>query len=402
MARTGRLGSANAQPGKLILASGARRGRVVRRNSRSPLYRAQVFEMDPGAGYGVGAQIAEFDRIHSLGYADYANSVPEAFFTVLQDDRKVASLRDKGGRAHLRLWREDDLVWTGPLGLERDSSSDDSIFYCYGYLADLFWTLTGWKQTYTSQTVGSIVSQAWSSAKGLSFSRLAHVKTGTIESPPTTAGGSTAITLPTYQAFKKRYLYVMQEMAAIGASDTGNTTLFEITHALDPTFNFWKDRTRSLTNVRWDYTGTSSGKVQTFREYEMPVYHRNLTFGVGQNARESVLRKEVSNGADMGEWGRMEEPLFFSWVRDETELDRALKLRIKRGLLHDDQITLSFFPGAETPPNTTSSRWRIGDKVPVHIDRGVTLFDGLQQVSGYMVQVVDGQEYVRAIIQEPL
>jgi len=400
MARTGRLGSANAQPGKFILASGSRRGRVVRRGKATPLYRVQVLSKE--SNFAPGAVIAEFDRIKNLAYADYANSVPEAFFTLHQDDPKIGLLRDQGGRAHVRVWRNADLVWTGWVALERDANSDDAIFYCYGYLSDLFWLLTGWKQSYTNITVGNLVSSAWSIAKGLTFSRLAFVKTGVIQDPMTVNGGSTPITLPTYEAFKKRYLYLMQEMAAIGASDTGQATMFEITHSLDPTFNFFRNHRRTLDTVRWEYNGSSSGKVQSFREYVMPVYHRNIVFGVGQNAREATLRKEVSDGPDLGVWGRMEEPLFFSWVRDETELDRALKLRLKRALMHDHQLTLSFYPGAETPPNTTESRWRIGDQVPIKIDRGVSYFDGYQDVSGYMVSVLDGQEYVRALVQESL
>jgi len=396
---TGRLGASDSRLGNIVLGHGAAGGRRFGRSPKTPLYRVQVLGLADTTTFGIGALLVEFDRIKNLAYADYANSVPEAFFTLHQDDPKIAKLRDNGGRAHVRIWRGDDLVWCGWVSLERDANSDDAIFYCYGYAADLFWTLTGWKETFTSSTVGSIVSQAWSRARTLSFSRLGFVGTGTIEAPPTTAGGATPITLPRYEAYKKRYLYLMQEMAAIGASDTGNATLFEITHALAPNFNFWKDRSTDLTNVRWEW---GSGQVQSFREYVMPVYHRNVVFGVGQNARDATLRKEVSDGPDLGVYGRMEEPLFFSWVRDATELDRALKLRKAKALQHDHQITLSMFPGAEVPPGTAKSRWRIGDTVPIKIDRGVTYFDGRQQVSGYMVYVDDGQEYVRAVVQEAL
>lgn len=397
---TGIIGAPLSQPGNIVPGFGAVLGRRFRRAAQTPLYRAQVFAMD--VQFGIGAQMAEFDRVHALAYADYANSVPEAFFTLHQDDPKITALRDKGGRAHVRIYRGDDLVWTGWVSLERDANSDDAIFYCYGYLADLFWLHTDWKQAFANATIGTIVSDMWTRAKTLTKSRLTFAGTGAIQSPPTTAGGSTPITLTKYEAYRKRILFLMQEMAALGTSDTGNATIFEITHSTTPTFNFWQDRSSDLTNVRWEWDRSGRGGVQSFREYVMPVYHRNHVYGVGQNPRNAVLQKEATDSTDMNEWGRMEEALFFSWVRDETELTRALNLRKAKALQHDHQLTLSFFPGVETPPGAANSRWRIGDTVPVKIDRGVTYFDGRQQIAGYMVSVLDGQEYVRAILQEPL
>lgn len=401
MAFTGRLGSSDSDLGNIVLGLGGVRGRRFRRSTKTPFYRVQVFGLS-GATFGIGDLIADFDRIKNLAYADYANSVPEAFFTLHQDDPKVVALRDKGGRAHVRIWRDDDLVWTGWVALERDATSSDAIFYCYGYLADLFWMHTLWEHTWTGETVGQIAQDMFRRGLTLTNSRLAFVAEGAYEIPTTTLGGSTPITLPTYKAFRKRLLFGLQEMAAIGASDTGSSTMFEITHSTAPTFNFWKDRSRDLTNVRWEYNESGRGTVQSFREYVMPVYHRNHVYGVGQNPRTAVLQQEVSDAVDQAEWGRMEETLFFAWVRDETELERVMKLRKQKALQHDHQITLSMFPGAETPPGTPLSRWRIGDTVPILIDRGVTYFDGRQQISGYMVGVLDGQEKVNVIMQEPL
>jgi len=400
MTFTGRIGSGDSRLGSLVLGYGSSRGRRFRRSANTPFYRVQVFALADTTTFGVGELIAEFDRPHAIAYADYANSVPEAFFTVRQDDPKAASLRNKGGRAHVRIYREDDLVWTGWVSLERDANSDDAIFYCYGYLADLFWLHTDWKQQWSSATVASIVIDVWNRATTtLSKSRLGFVALGAAETPWTTSGSGLAIVLNSYEAYRKRILFVMQEMAALGASDSGQATIFEITHSTSPRFNFWRDKSRDLTNVRWEFPG---GKVQGFREYVMPVYHRNHVYGVGQNPRNAVLQKEATDATDMNEWGRMEEALFFSWVRDETELDRSLRHRMKKALNHDRQITLSLFPGSEPPPGAATCNWRIGDTVPIKIDRGVTFFDGRQQVSGYMVYVESGQEYVRPIVQEAL
>lgn len=400
MTFTGRIGSTDSRLGNIVLGLGAARGRRFSRSARTPFYRVQVFDFADSTNFGVGALIAEFDRFKALGHADFANSVPEAFFTIMQDDPKVKALRGKGGKAHVRIWRGDDLVWTGWTSLERDATSSDAIFYCYGYLAGLYWLHTQWQSVFTAKTVGYIADVLWTRAKTtLTQSRVGFVTTGSIEEPPTVAGGSTAITLPVYESYYKRLLFGMQEMAAISASDTGNSTIFEITHALTPRFNFWKNRKRTLTTVRWAW---GDGKVQGFREYGMPVYHRNHIYAVGQQPRDLILRKEVTDAADITAWGRMEESLFLAWVRDESELERVTKLRAAKAKREDLELMLDFYPGAETPPGTATSQWRIGDVVPVKIDRGVTLINGNFQITGYMVAVLNGQEKVNVMIQAPV
>ena len=110
---TGRIGSVLSEPGNVVLAHQTSRQRIFRQPARSPLYRVQVLDLADNTTFDIGPLIAEFDRFKNLAYADYANSVPEAFFTLHQDDPKIVSLRDKGGRAHVRNWRNDELVRTG-------------------------------------------------------------------------------------------------------------------------------------------------------------------------------------------------------------------------------------------------------------------------------------------------
>jgi hypothetical protein len=362
----------------------------------------QAFAFADTTTFGIGALIAEFDRAKNIGYADYMNDGPQAFFTINQDDPKISLLRAYKGRCHVRIWREGDLVWTGMGVMEVDARSSDAIFYCYGYLGNLFWLHTDWNQEWTGATVGTIVSDSWTRAKTtLTKSRLGFVTTGTIEAPYTTNVGTTPIILPLYSSFYKRILFLMQEMAALGQSDTGHTTMFEITHSTNPTFNFWRDRARSLTNVRWEWKD-GRGAVADFGAYEMPVFHRNDVLAVGSIPRNVIARKEAATTADYDTYGRMQESLFFPWVRDEEELLRVTNLRAAKALRDEPDIALTFHAGAETPPNTAQSRWRIGDKVPVKIDRGITSIDQSMQITGYQVLVVNGQEYVRVMIQAPL
>ena len=398
MTFTGRIGASDSRLGNIVLGYASRRRSPFRRYARSPQYRVQVLDFADTTTYGIGSLIVEFENAKNIGWSDYLNDVPQAFFTVNQDDPKVSLVRGLGGKAHIRIWRNDDLVWTGWFGMERDANATDVIFYCYGYLAGLYHYHTSWKQTWTSQTVQTIVSDAWTRAKTtLTHSRLGFVTTGLIESPPTIFGGSTAITLPTYVAFYKRILFLMQEMAAVSASDTGNSTAFAISHALSPVFSFHSDRSTAL-DLRLEW---GSSVVSDFSEYTLPVYHRNDILAVGSAPRDVLLRTENSDSADITAWGRMEESLFFPWVRDQTELDRATALRATKAKL-DQYITLVLTPGALVPPGAVNADFALGDTANVKINRGVVNVDARQQITGVSVVVANGQEYLRPRIQEPL
>lgn len=399
---TALIGAAASQPGNIVPGLGAIPGRRFRRSALQPFYRVQVFEFADSTTFGIGDLLVEFDRPHAIGYGDYLNNVPEAFFSLHQDDPKIRALRGKGGRAHVRIYRGADLVWTGWVSLERDANAVDAIFYCYGYAAGLYWSHTDWDESWSDETVATIVSESWTRAKTtLTKSRLGFIADGVIEAPPTEAGGNTAISLPLYETFYKRHLFLMQEMAAISASDTGASTVFEITHSLTPTFNFWADRARNLTDVRWEYAG-GRGVMEDFHEYGMPVYHRNDILAVGQQPRDLILRKEVSDTTDMNDWGRMQESLFLAWVKDEDELERVTNLRAAKAKREDLSLQLTFHAGRETPPGASDSNWRNGDIVPVKIDRGVTNIDGDFQIVGYMVGVLNGIEKINVLIQEPV
>lgn len=150
--------------------------------------------------------------------------------------------------------------------------------------------------------------------------------------------------------------------------------------------------------MRWEY---GDGRVADFREYGMSVHHRNDVRSVGQQPRDLVLRKSVEDTTDMDDWGRMQEPLFLAWVRDEDELDRVTKLRAAWAKRDDTHIQLSFYAGAEPPPGSSDARFDLGDTVTVKIDRGVTNINKTQQVVGYMVAVLNGQEKMNVLMQDP-
>ena len=359
----------------------------------APLYRVQLWSMD-ATDFGPDVLLAEFQNAKNVGWSTWLNEVSSAFFTLDNQDPKVAALRGYKGRAHVKIYRGSDLVWAG-WWLEYDSNGRDTIFYAYSYLAGLFWSLTDWGTEWTDQQIDTIVSELWTRAKTtLSSSTLAWVTTGTIQAPVTTSGGSTAITLPFYTVFRKKILLVFQEMAALGASDTTNATWFEITPA--GVFNFWKNKQTDQSNVLWEYGGAI---VSGYQDLSMASSFRNVLYGVGASPNDPVLRVE-DDGTTLATWGRRETAVFYSYVRDQTEIERITAQRRALAEREDIALGLSLYPNSVVPPGATGAGFNLADRVKVKIDDGLTDIDGYFRVVGAQVLYLRGNEYLRVRVQE--
>jgi hypothetical protein len=362
-----------------------------------PSYRIQIYAFLAGGTYGIGALLAELHLSKNLGFGDTLNQVPEAFFTISQDDPKLPLIRGYQGKAHVRILRDDVIVWAGWFGLEQDANERDVIFTCYGYLAGLYWAATDWNVQYTNAQIDTIVSAAWTRAKtGITSSPLNFVATGTIEAPVTTSGGATAIVLPKYSEFYKRILFVMQEMSALAISDTTNTVVFEITHAAAPTFNYWKNRGAVKADVVWRY---GDGFVSGFHESSLPVYKRNDILAVGSAPNNTLLRYEWTSSGDITTYGTRQEPIYLQWVRDQLELQRSTGNRGALAQRVTTDLTLSFAPNSVVPPLGTGAGFRMSDQAKVIVDRGATNINANYLIAGYRVLYLRGNEHTRVLLQ---
>lgn len=358
-----------------------------------PAYRVQVFKFADTTNYGVGELLVEFENAKNLGWGRYLNDVPEAFFTVNQEDPKITLLRGYEGKAHVRIYRNSDLVWGGWL-MEHDANADDVIFYCYGYESALFWLHSGWDQTWTSSQVDVIVDALWDRARmGLANSNLRWTTTGTIEAPVTVSSGSTALVLPSYKLYYKRILFSMRELAAFSMSDTTNTVVFEITPS--GTFNFWKNRgvQRNDVVLRW-----GDEHIQTFSDIATPVDYRNEILAVGSQPNNVSLRTTQTSGSGVTTYGRRQESIYLSYVRDGDELDRVSKLRLARAVRTDPAIAVAIHPGTMLPPNTTGSSFNLSDTIKLDIDYGITSINAYYLVVGTRVVLKRGTEKVQLLL----
>lgn len=359
-------------------------------------YHVQVYALNPG-NFAPGALVAEVSTALNIGWGDYLNEVPEAFFTLSQDDPLAATLAAYRGKAHVRIWRGDKIVFAGWFGMEYDSGPADVVFYCYGYLAGLFWYVSSWNQEWTNRQLNSIVGDLWSRASGWDDSMLGWISVGQIQLPVTTSGGSTPITLPTYEKFYGRVLFALQELAALGMSDTTNQVVFEITHDHAPLFNFWANKGSDI-DLKLEWGGKY---IQSFRDYGIPADHRNELDGVGSDSRNVLYRRADINTADSTAVGRRVEPILYSWVRDATELERVNKRRLAMAVKDDADVSLDLFANVLVPIGGRGALYGKGDRPRVKIARGATNIDRRMLIRGTQVEAYqDGVERVRLLLQE--
>lgn len=355
-------------------------------------YRLQAFAM--AADFSRGDLVADVVNFHNLGYADFLNDVPELFFTLHQDDPQLAPILSRLGDCHYLLWRGNRVVHAGWL-MESDETDDDVVIYGYGYLAGLFWSLSDWNQVFTNQPVSEIVRLLWRFALTINSTLLGWIATGSIEGAQNTSEGNGQIILPEYALFHKRLLFAMQELAALGGSDTSLNVVFEITHDEVPTFNFWHNKGAR----RKDALLTYGAQIVGFRRGRAPVFHRNDIFSVGSTPQDLIARKQVTDTANVLARGRRQEPLFLAWVRDETELDRVTKLRAKHAKREDFDLSLRLAANSVIPPGGLGAKFGLADSIPVKIVRGGTSINRYLLVSGYQV-VYDGAEHLNLLLQD--
>lgn len=336
--------------------------------------------------------IAEFRNAKNLGYADYLNDVPEMFVTINQDDPQLAAIAAHKNDTHIKIFRNSDNVWSGFLG-EWDANERDVILYGYGHLGLFYFTHSAWNVAYTSAQVNTIVSDELTASKGQTNSLTNWITTGTIEAPVTTSGGATPISLPTYRLFWKRTLFTFRELAALSVGNTTNSIVFEVTPS--GTFNFWKNLGQDRTNLMWEY---GDSRVSGFTESHALIERRNYVSAAGSNPGSALLRTQQSGTTSV--IGKRMEPIFFSWVRDQTELERVAKFRL--AMLDRDvpDLELNFHPNSIIPAKATGAGFVLGDRARAKVVRGLTNIDGNYLIRGQQVYYVRGSERVNLLLDE--
>jgi len=387
-------------------------------------YQVRIWDFDP-ANYAPRKVVAQLNWVKNIGYGGYLNDISECFFTVNQDDPMIAKIVDptttdgSGLYRHVQILRDGATVWQGWLG-NWDATATDVVFHAYGYISLLFLQVTKWNRNWQNTDLGKIIEELWDGASSATDSLLSWVTKGTIQNPVTTSGGSTAINMPQYRLYYQPVLNAIKALASLAVSDTTNVVQFYI--GLDPnpasptgcSFELRKNLTTHRTKIVLTY---GDGLVRDFRERNLLAYQRNAVRAVASGPHGQLLRSEqniTSGFLKTSAVGVRAAPLFFSWVRNQADLDRAAKRRMRRASRAQVELTLRLYPDKFTPPTLADPELRgaddlaLGDTLDVAINRGITLISDSSyapekmMVSGFQTLFVGGHEYVNLMLQSPL
>jgi len=370
----------------------------------SAKYQVVIKDFADTTTFGPGNAIVVLDNATNVGWSEYINEVGESFFTISQEDPKIALLNsalDLG--KHVNIYRDGTLVWGGWLG-ESDESLEDVIFTAYSYVSGFYHYVTAWDVTWTGINAHTIIENNFDYAKGLTKSRVGWLTKGAIET--LFLGNQTGtLALPLYKASYKRILSIFREITAYAISDTTNRVKFEVTP--DGTFNLRKHDSNVMTDARWSL---GPGKIRSYKRLRMPVDKRNEILAVGSSPRDATMREVVNNGghqvSDKNSAGLKQEPIYFSWVRDATELDRVARIRANKAIRTDISFYASFFKDTLIPYRAASQDYHIGDEFDPRLVRGLSSLTGniadRKIIVGQQVIYSGGSEYVRLLLADSL
>lgn len=357
-----------------------------------------------GTNFGKGDVAVIVENATHIGWSEYVNDVGEAFFSLSQEDSKISALRNfatsPGG--HMEIWRNGDLVWAGWIG-EVDETYEDIIVYGYSYISGLYVLLSDWDQEWTNANVNTIFDDLWTRATStLSNSRLAWATKGTVQTLWVQSGGSTTLTMPFYNIFRKRILMAYKELAAYAISDTSNKVMFEITP--DGTFNLWRNRggnyAQGTHNLSGKWRVGDGGLIRSYRRVLMPVDRRTDLYMVGSSPNDIDLQSTASDAATRSTIGRAEEPVYLSWVRDATELERIGKVRLKRASRIDYNLMITMYPDSVVPYRATDADYMLTDDLFFAISRGLSSFTDVKTVVGQQIIYSRKTENVKLLLAD--
>lgn len=211
----------------------------------------------PAADGGPGAAKHELDAdMLNLVWQQGLNFPGQAAFSLSRFNRKLADFDYM--RDHIKIVREDDratkTVFAGKI-VRPSISGQDSIIYCWDYMAFLQRSRTGFRTLYPEKTIDFIVNAEWVLAKAADKSVVEFVTTGTIQQPLGLDGVTPIKTNNQFGVIDFDRLYLFYSMAEISMANTSNTVVFEITRDTPHTFNFWKNRSAQKANYSLVYPG---------------------------------------------------------------------------------------------------------------------------------------------------
>lgn len=353
-----------------------------------------------GTDRGRGNLVAVIDDALNPGVQTVANDAGLAFFTLPYNHPQIGQVVDSATMSPLLRHYEvariaadgtSSVVGVGLLD-DYDHTANEVVIYGRDYLSVLETTITASKQSYSSQTIGGILtSQLSTNTIGAAItepnSRLGFFGLGTID--------ATTTTLPLiYTSFEPR-LHFIRSVIAIWAADASVRPLISASRSSPWQFTFQQNAGSDKSDVRLEW----GGNVTAFH-YKPGWGMMRTGFDVVGQKRDgaSVLYSEqTTSQISQPTYGWIHEGQVFIDITDQTALDQRARRAVRLSKNRGAAIALTLRSGSLAPWDG----YDLMDSVPVYIKRGlVNLTGDLHTIWGLTWKgKPDGSEELSLILQ---
>ena len=366
-----------------------------------PFPRLIIEVLSDGASHGPNTRKAVIHDAVKVGWSQYSRFPSSAFFSLRQSSTHNADIIP--GLDHVRVWYVNEITGYGPVLVfagrvgDPNESADDVVWTAWSYMAELALSRTGYQVYYKSKQIAKVVTDEWErdaasgkfkdyGAQKRGDSILAHVATGTIQNPKASDGSAEMLTDPAFGVIDVPRLLLFFDLTEIGRANTTQNVTMEITHALSPTFNFWRNRGSAITAHRL----THPGVVKDFRYIPGVLDIRNdlATIGTKKGKNVEVTAQQTTGTYGITNFGRRQDTFPIKTLSGYPKLTNAASKSsaqvsiTQRAVKEASSLTRALQVDIRPQHFEPLDGWAIEDTIGVQLKRGRTNIDATYRIVG--------------------
>lgn len=311
-----------------------------------------------GSGRGQGVLKADIQDAGEIGAAESANAAGECFFTLPWNHPSINEIQPLQRHIEIARWSASAFKWTtiwqGIMD-DFDATKDEVVVYGQDYLSLYDTTISHAQTSYTSSTIGSIITDQVSSARAEPNSRVNFIPIGSID--------ATTVTTTVLTSYQSR-LQFMAGLTDICAAGRSVRSIIKMSaRSGTPSFNFTENLGSNKPNVRLEYNAL----VNDFHYKPGYADLRTAVNAIGQKREGATILYSTQTSASETTYGWIHTPTVFIDIVDQAALDkRTLRAARQVGRIPKN-VALALTVHGLAPWDG----YDIGDSVPVIIKRGI-------------------------------
>ena len=317
-----------------------------------------------GSGRGRGNFKADIQDAGEIGAAETANAAGECFFTLPWNHPAINEIQPLQRHIEIARWSASLFdwvpIWAGIMD-DFDATKDEIVVYGQDYLSLYDGTISAANTSYTSATIGSIITDQVSAARAEPNSRVNFISIGSID--------ATTVTTTVLTSYQQRLQFIsgLTDICAAGRSVRSIIQVSPRSSAT-PSFKFTENQGSNKPNVRLEYNAL----INDFHYRPGYADLRTRVNAIGQKREGATLLFSTQTYASETAYGWLATPTVFIDIVDQAALDkRTLRTARQVGRIPKN-VAIALTVHGLAPWDG----YDLGDSVPLTINRGIISLSG--------------------------